>query len=383
MTKQLIMVVVLLIGLQCAGTCEPCVPSAKSCSTFELKSGGSIFVGHNLDDNYDVPGLVVVNKRGVRKQSFSWEGDLLPLLRNRRETRTTWVSRYGSLTYNTIGRDLPDGGMNEAGLYVGEMTLMSTVWPHDVKPSLYHYIWIQYLLDNYASVDQVVGSLPQVGVSGHNRWHFFVEDRRGDAAVIEFLDGKPLVYQHSDLPIKVLCNSSYTSELSKIRQFEGFGGDLHIDVDNKNVDNRFIWAAWMLQSYLAQRTDPVLYAFRMLSALNLGNNRWQIVFDLSHGTMYFCTEHAMMIRSVALADFDLGSGPAVFLDIHRDLEGTVSSQFEPLTDKVHRDYIRRATEPWQWHFDRDWTGLNTRFYPDLFRWRLFTYTKAFTSASAK
>jgi len=39
----------------------------QSCSTFMLCCNGAFFVGHNLDDYSEVPGLVVVNKRGLEK----------------------------------------------------------------------------------------------------------------------------------------------------------------------------------------------------------------------------------------------------------------------------------------------------------------------------
>ena len=54
-------------------------PEKHSCSTFLLPAGDTLLVGHNVDDDYVIPGAVVVNKRGVQKESTSWEADLLTL----------------------------------------------------------------------------------------------------------------------------------------------------------------------------------------------------------------------------------------------------------------------------------------------------------------
>ena len=38
------------------------------CSTFMLKKGGHRIVGHNLDSGKNKPGLVIINKRGIKKK---------------------------------------------------------------------------------------------------------------------------------------------------------------------------------------------------------------------------------------------------------------------------------------------------------------------------
>lgn len=89
-----------------------------SCSTFLLPAGGAFYVSHNLDEYYNVPGAVVVNKRGVRKESISWEDDLSTVFgKSRNAPRVRWTSKYGSITYNIQGKEFIDGGMNEAGVF--------------------------------------------------------------------------------------------------------------------------------------------------------------------------------------------------------------------------------------------------------------------------
>jgi penicillin V acylase-like amidase (Ntn superfamily) len=107
------------------------------------------------------------------------------------------------MIYYTFGKEGPDGGMNEAGLYVGEMTLTKapTVHPQNDLPRFYPHLWIQYLLDNYATVEEAIESLKIVRVGGPMTWHFFIADREGKTAAIEFLESGVTVHQGDDMPI--------------------------------------------------------------------------------------------------------------------------------------------------------------------------------------
>jgi choloylglycine hydrolase len=346
-----------------------------SCSTFLLPAGQSLYVGHNLDEYFEVPGLVVVNKKGAAKENVSW-ADVISLTGREEEApRLRWVSKFGSITYNTFGREFPDGGMNEAGLYVGEMTLKGTVWPTDDLPKIHHHQWMQYLLDNFKSVDEAVASLKVLSPSGHTEWHFFLADRRGNTAVIEFDQGRAVIYQGENIPVKVLCNAAYGAELEKMRRFKGYGGSEDPGREAKNADNRFVWATSLIAAYAASGSaDPAAYVFRTLEALKLGNNQWSIVYDLTRGRMYFTTVKARRVRYVDFSRFDFScAGPSLCLDITRDLEGDVSAAFEPLTEALNEEYIRRALEP----IDAGQAG--NRFKP-LWKKRLSDSIKPFACA---
>ena len=81
---------------------------ARACSTFVIEDGTRRVFGKNYD--WDVAdGLVIVNKRGMAKRALI-AGPAGT------EAAAEWVSRYGSVTFNQYGRELPCGGMNEAGL---------------------------------------------------------------------------------------------------------------------------------------------------------------------------------------------------------------------------------------------------------------------------
>ncbi|MBC6948247.1 linear amide C-N hydrolase, partial [candidate division KSB1 bacterium] len=112
--------------------------TAQACTTFCLFHGKDLIFGRN----YDFPigyGHVIINKRGVMRTATANEG----------EVAAQWTSKYGSLTFNQFGRDLPTGGMNETGLIVELSQLDATRYPSaDARPVLGSLEWIQYQLDN-------------------------------------------------------------------------------------------------------------------------------------------------------------------------------------------------------------------------------------------
>ncbi len=83
-----------------------CSATSEACSTFMLQEDNTFIIGHNLDMPYEIPGMVVVNKRCVSKTNISW----YEIFTSCKPTSPTisWVSKYGSITFNPLGREFPD-----------------------------------------------------------------------------------------------------------------------------------------------------------------------------------------------------------------------------------------------------------------------------------
>jgi choloylglycine hydrolase len=108
--------------------------TGQSCTTFLLDNGGQPVFGRNLDW-YIGDGLVIINKRGVKKTANAGPFEQDNLL--------TWTSKYGSATFNQHGREFPLGGMNEAGLIVETMVLEDTEYPSpDSRPEVEVLQWV-------------------------------------------------------------------------------------------------------------------------------------------------------------------------------------------------------------------------------------------------
>jgi len=306
--------------------------SQAGCSTFVLRDAETFLIGHNLDESFDVPGMVIFNQRDIHKSSRSlveWVTGRAPPT-----PRVTWVSKYGSLSFNAFGRDLPDGGINEAGLYVQEMTLVGTQFPDfPDRPHMFMVIWMQYLLDTCATVAQALETLETVALDGWT-WHFYLCDRSGNTAIVEFPEGQSHIYTGNAVPVPVLCNARYPNELENLERYRGFGGEEAIDLGNREIE-RFVHAAQMIQGH--NLADPVDYAFDILKNLVRGGTQWSYVIDMVNGHVYFHTAAAQKRKHFSLTAFDYGSeNPSKVLDIHADLEGDVTAHF--------RDYTRALNQ---------------------------------------
>ena len=83
--------------------------------------------------------------------------------------------------FNQYGKEFPTGGMNETGLVVELMWADGSKYPKpDSRPALGVLQWIQFLLDNYNSVEEVISSDSRIRISPDNPpLHYLVADASG------------------------------------------------------------------------------------------------------------------------------------------------------------------------------------------------------------
>jgi choloylglycine hydrolase len=321
----------------------PFLAGEDSCSTFMLKHGSEQIFGHNLDMPMSIEGIVVVNKRNVFKKGKSFQELISD--KGRKSPDISWTSKYGSITVNPFPREFPDGGMNEAGLCIWEMTLMGTKFMEDESlPTLFMMQWMQYCLDNFDSVDQVLKSTSEIAIDGW-AWHFFTGDRTGKAASIEFLDGEVVIHSQDKLPVTALCNTIYAKELENLKEYEGFGGTKPIDMADEQVE-RFVHAAKMLKDYDPSKTESIVdYGFDVLGQLERGGTQWSIICDMKRLRIYFKTSLGKSIKYTAFDSFDFSNKtPAKILDINADLSGDVTGKFADSTTEANRNVARKVYE---------------------------------------
>ncbi|HVO75397.1 MAG TPA: linear amide C-N hydrolase [Ignavibacteriaceae bacterium] len=313
------------------------------CSTFMLSDEKNCLIGHNLDMYPDIPGMIYINKKGLEKESVSFAElfngvkDTLPKLK--------WVSKYGSVTYNPLCRELIDGGLNEVGLYIGEMSLNKdckySVFSN--KPKMAVALWLQYILDNFSSVDEVIKFIPCTSLDGEGfNWHFFSTDKKGNQAIIEFINGETVIHKNNEVPIKLLCNNSYAYDLNRLKQYKGFGGKKDIDLAIKSEENRFINGAQMLELNKRNPADSdVNYAFEILKELDFGITKWSIVYDVKNMKMYYRTNKETNIKYFDISSFDFScKSPVIMIDINKDLPSVdVKDYFIPYTKQANKTQL--------------------------------------------
>jgi choloylglycine hydrolase len=249
------------------------------CTTFVLKD----LQGHlAFGKNFDFPtgqGHIHINYRNMEKSSF-----IRPP-----ERVFTWISKYGSITFNQAGKEFPYGGMNEKGLVIEQMWLQEAKYPEaDNRFGLSALQWIQFQLDNHATVEEVIGSDSTIRISWSeiSSLHFLVADRSGNSAAIEYIDGKMVVHQGSELPYAVLSNCLYDKSLEYQSNLSQNHGETYNDW-TKNSSGRFVSAAEMIDNYdgTSNRVD---YSFQILEEVyQPGNTQWSIVYDLSDLTVHY------------------------------------------------------------------------------------------------
>jgi len=327
---------------------------AFACSSFLVEKNGAVIAGRNLDSEKFTSGVVVVNKRAIRKESRSWNelayGQKLP------NPHLTWVSKYGSITFNTFCRDFVDGGMNEAGLFIQEMSLVENKYPEDAaKPRFFMMLWMQYVLDNFESVDQVVDSAREVVIDGWN-WHFFTADAAGNTAAIEFIGGKPVLTYGQAMPVTVLCNDTYTTEMERLQKYEGFGGNKPVflkgdprtrGAEEPVEDDRFVNAATLIKRTADSPLPPLEYGMKILEEMAWEGTQWSYVCDLTNKKIRFRTKDSPQLKELSFEGFDLDPrSPTRMLDIHST--GDIGpDSFSDYSLKLNRDSLKKKISGWE------------------------------------
>src|SRR3954468_12937843 len=158
------------ICLLLASVCLLGLPSF-ACTTFFINKDGQLVFGRNYDWVTET-GVVHTNLRDQVKTS-------LPLENGK---TTSWISKWGSVTFNQYGKEFPNGGMNEKGLVIELMWLDKSEYPKtDERPPFSVLQWIQYQLDNCSSVDEVLATDQMIRVVSNGApQHYLLADGNGN-----------------------------------------------------------------------------------------------------------------------------------------------------------------------------------------------------------
>jgi choloylglycine hydrolase len=92
------------------------------------------------------------------------------------------------------------------------MMLDETYYPRsDSRCAIFSSQWIQYQLDNCSTIEEVIATDTQIRIRGLGvgGFHYFVSDRKGNIATIEFIEGKLVYHTKETMPVKALSNNTY------------------------------------------------------------------------------------------------------------------------------------------------------------------------------
>lgn len=258
-----------------------------------------------------------------------------------------WISKYGSMTFNQYGKEFPTGGMNEKGLVVELMWADGTAYPKaDNRPALGVLQWIQYQLDIHATIEEVIASDSTIRLSVHNvPLHYLIADANGNAATIEFYNGKLVAHKGKDLPFPVLTNNAYSESAKAAMDAKILSGNKDFSFDNNSLQ-RFTKACSMIQELKQNKKDKpaVDYAFDILKNVAQGSfTKWSIVYDLKNKEIYFRTADYPGIKAITFNAFNFEcSAGAKMLDMNQSLKGMVDNNFISFNNELNRSIIEKA-----------------------------------------
>ena len=282
-----------------------------SCTSFCINTSEGPVFGANLDFGWG-DGLIVVNKRNVSKEGY--------------QTGTTgetakWTSKYGSITINLLGKEYAWCGMNEAGLVISTMWLNESVLPEpDERPPVVSGFWVQYQLDNFSSIEEVIYSDSLIRITD-DLCHFLVCDSTGACVTIEFLEGSMVYHTRKTMPVNVLTNHPYADAIKLM------------DTDSLTHSStvvRFNQAVKKVQDYVPVSTySSIDYAMDILTNfVKAPHTKWSIVFDIKSRKFTLRTFKNPEIRTFSLDSFDFSCSSTVrILDVNANLSGNIAPNF--------------------------------------------------------
>ncbi len=329
-------VVVLICGVF-TGACS--AMPAQHCSSFVLDTGDPPVFGANYDHVSVYHGLVFINKIGVTK---------VGLIASTTGHYARWKARYASITFNLVGFQFAWAGMNDQGLTLSTLALSTTEQPvPDERPPLDSGMWMQYILDTCASVDEVIATDSLVRITTVD--HYLVADRQGHVATIEFLDGEMVVHTANDLPVSALTNSTYAESIDAWLCYQGFLQYAWLE----STLHRFFLAADRVNGFVPTDNEAaVAYAFDVLEEIrgerfSHHSSQWSVVFDTNNLRAYFRTLKHTDLRYVDLMSFDLHCGlPVQMLDIQEELSGDAGGAFFDYSFDLNYEHMRRFLDDW-------------------------------------
>lgn len=318
--------------------------TAVACTGVYLGSEGSSGISARNFDFMDGRGFIRYSPAGTTRSSQVVNDKTIAL---------TWTSKYASLSFNSFfdKSDSEKGstfivagldGINTEGLEVGTCFLDNSAFPAINNAEVLDVgMVMQYLLDNFKSVDEAaddlksgnysVTSLPTQGLE--IKLHFFLHDAKGKSAIVEFLNGKVKIVKNPDIP--VITNSPYEESREQLKLYQGFGGEKQIPGGN-DAQERFVRAAyyWRYLPKVDNADEVIKEAFSLMQMTAVspgasnGTTQWTIITDIKAKKVYFRTVNNPDVAFIDLDKIAKSVKTSSDIDLLRtDLVGDISNMF--------------------------------------------------------
>ncbi len=217
-----------------------------------VSKDGTVITGRSMDWGEDMMSNMWVLPRGMQRDGRGGKNTI------------SWVSKYGSLIVTAYDIGTADG-MNEKGLVASELALVESDYgkPAEGAKVISLSTWPQYVLDNFATVAEVVADLQKeafsvqtviLGTGRPANMHLAISDATGDSAIFEYVRGRLVV--HHGKQYKVMTNSpTYEKQLAIMEYWKDAGGLEKSLPGTSRAADRFVRATFLLDA-LPVETSP-------------------------------------------------------------------------------------------------------------------------------
>ena len=307
-------------------------------------NGYAVMVGRTMDWPESTQPILTVFPRGLQRDGGMAGKDAVVA-----DNPARWTTKYGSVVTTVYGIGTADG-MNEKGLAAHMLYLTATDFgARDAgKKGVQAGLWGQYVLDNAATVEEALKLLEDVQVvmveaNGHKATvHLAIEDATGDSAIIEYIDGKPVV--HHGREFRVMTNDpTYDQQLAllKAQDYSKPGSNVPLP-GNVNAVDRFQRASYFLGNLPKPANEREAAASILSIARNVSvpfgapykgfgiyNTEYRTAANLTDKIYYFELTNSPSVIWTDLSAMNLEPGqPVRVLDPDNvDLSGNVIGSF--------------------------------------------------------
>lgn len=302
-----------------------------------------VATGRSMDWKTEMHSNIWAFPRGMERNGETGENSL------------RWTSRYGSVVTSAFEIASTDG-INEKGLVANLLWLPDTQYParDKSKPGLTIAAWVQYMLDNFATVEEAVSYIKEGSFQVLSEMmpdgsrlatlHLSVSDATGDSAIFEYAGAKLMVYH--DKEYKVMTNSpTYDKQLALNEYWKSIGGLTFLPGTNRASD-RFARASFYINAvpktdneriaiasvFSVIRNTSVPYGISTPQSPEISTTQWRTVSDSKNLVYFFESSLTPNTFWVCLHDLDFSKDAPVLKLPIADGEiyhGNTAKEFKP------------------------------------------------------
>ena len=307
-----------------------------------LGKNGMVVTGRTMDWKEDIMSNIYVFPRGIQRTGYNkgktvnWTsqyGSGIERAGADKGNTIHWKSKYGSVI--TAGYDIgTSDGMNEKGLVANLLYLAESDYyrPNDTRPVMGISIWTQYVLDNFATVDEAVKELsketfridaPDMPNGAKSTLHLAISDASGNSAIFEYIKGKLIIHEGKEY--QVMTNSpSYEQQITLNNYWKQIGGLVMLPGTNRAVD-RFVRASFYINviPQTDNQREAVAGVFSVIRNVsvplgisvpaqpNISSTRWRTVADQKNKVYFFESTMTPNIFWINMKDLDFSAGAPI------------------------------------------------------------------------